>query len=112
MYAFAEQVLHGGAPLPVFEQTACAELGREFALKTNLQDAAQAHAELYYITQPMSYCRTELGTKMEQEYLHAQQGAVLENGVVKVRVPQEACAYFIELWQGELMTSSPLVEFK
>lgn len=112
VYAFAEQVLHGGAPLPVFEQTACAELGREFALKTNLQDAAQAHAELYYITQPMSYCRTELGTKMEQEYLHAQQGAVLENGVVKVRVPQEACAYFIELWQGELMTSSPLVEFK
>lgn len=111
VFAFAEQVLHDGTPLPVFEQTACREWGRAFSLKTNLPASEDARVRLYYLAQPMSYRREGEVTKMEQQFYHAPDGAVLEGNVVKVRVPREACAYFIELWKGDVMTSSPLVEF-
>ena len=111
VYAFAEQVLHDGTPLPVFEEAAAKELGRMFSLKTNLPEQSDAGARLYYITQPMSYRREGDVTRMEQSWLYAPDGAVVEGSDVKVRVPQEACAYFIELWRGNVMTSSPLVEF-
>lgn len=112
VYAFAEQVLHGGTPLPVFEEVATGELGRRFLLRTNLSEPSDAGARLYYITQPMSYRRERDVTRMEQYWLYVPDGAVVERSNVKVRVPQEACAYFIELWRGNVMTSlPPPVEF-
>ena len=107
VYAFAEQVLHGGTPLPVFEEVATGELGRRFLLRTNLSEPSDAGARLYYITQPMSYRRERDVTRMEQYWLYVPDGAVVERSNVKVRVPQEACAYFIELWRGNVMTSLP-----
>lgn len=110
VYVFADHVVRGGRPLPVFAELADRAKGREYTLKVSLAGDGTAHAELYYLREPVTYHLVNGRTEMAQAYEHLTLGTA-ENGLVYVRVPEEAAAYFIEIWQDGLMTSTPLVEF-
>lgn len=110
IYDFADWAVRGGEPLPAFTETADASKGRDYWLPANLISAEDVHAELYYLTEPLCYQWRDGMVRMNQQYEHLSLGAV-EDGRVHIQVPPEAAAYFVELWRGERMTSTPFVEF-
>ncbi len=136
IYDFADWAVRGGNGLPVFTQKADASYGRDYWLSTNLSadlpgggpasmsvdlpggasrelpasSEEACHAELYYLTEPVDYEWKDGVPRLIPQYRHLSL-EVGPDGKVHVKVPQEAAAYFIELWRGGEMTSTPFVEF-